>query len=65
MSTTILHYIELIAGCVALLLTIISWRPMQRYYKVHSTIARNDEMLVVGWLVVFVFGVTMVIYGLL
>ena len=65
MSTTILHYIELIAGCVALLLATISWRPMQRYYSNSSLIARNDEMLVVGWLVVFVFGATMVMYGLL
>ncbi len=65
MTTTLLHYIELRSGCVALLLAIISWRPMQRYYSNSSSIARNDEMLVVGWLVVFVFGATMVIYGLL
>jgi hypothetical protein len=63
MSSTLLHSIELVAGLIALCLATITWRPMKRYFA-KSTIARNDEFLVIIWIAIAIFGGTMVVYGL-
>lgn len=63
MGHGIIPYAELISGLVCLVLALVVYRPMKRYYANHSTIARNDEFLVVLWLVLVIFSITMLVYS--
>jgi len=58
-----MHYAELIVGVVLLVAAIGVFAPMKRYYANYSSIVRNDEILVVIWLLAVIFSITMILYS--
>lgn len=70
MESTLIAGAEVLAGIGCLVLAVILFKPLKRFAATRqqtqaAKVFVLDEMLVLGWLLMGVVGVTLILYGLL